>query len=351
MQLNLDHFRTLVPINSLDEEQVQTLARHTRVEQHGRGATLFCRGDSDPDTLYLLQGEIELESANGQSDTVSPDSQDARHALAGLKPRRYTGRVTSDHAVVARISGDLLERLLSLIPNSPSGTDNGMEIQDISYEHGAEDSEWMMSMLQSPAFLRLPAANIQSLFERLQEVPVEAGETILEQGQTGDFFYLLKEGTAGVTRKSGANEVRLATLNPPQSFGEEALLSDEPRNASVRMETDGVLMRLSKGDFQDLLREPLVNWVDLQQAGHLVREGAVRVDVRTEQEFQASSLSSALNIPLYLLRLKLPKLDKQRKYILFCDTGTRSAAAGFLLSQHGFNNVSVLKGGLAATSA
>jgi rhodanese-related sulfurtransferase len=223
-----------------------------------------------------------------------------------------------------------------------------MDVKDIRVTHSAEDSEWMMSMLQSPTFLKLPAANIQRLFERLQEMPVKAGQLIIRQGDAGEHFYLLKKGSADVTRVSGTSEIHLATLNPPQGFGEDALLSEQPRNANVRMQTDGVLMLLAKKDFQDLLREPLVNWVDLEQASALVREGAVRVDVRTEQEFEASSLGSALNIPLYLLRLKLPMLDKQRKYVLFCDTGTRSAAAAFLLSEHGFNNVSVLRGGLAA---
>jgi rhodanese-related sulfurtransferase len=81
----------------------------------------------------------------------------------------------------------------------------------------------------------------------------------------------------------------------------------------------------------------------------MVREGAMRVDVRTEAEFEESGVKSALNLPMYLLRLRLPKLNRKKKYILYCDTGTRSAAAGFIMRQQGYD-VYVLKGGLAANT-
>ncbi len=45
------------------------------------------------------------------------------------------------------------------------------------------------------------------------------------------------------------------------AFGEEALLSDAKRNANVTMETNGALMRLSKDDFNELLKEPMLSWL------------------------------------------------------------------------------------------
>lgn len=52
-----------------------------------------------------------------------------------------------------------------------------------------------------------------------------------------------------------------------------------------------------------------------------------------------------MNLPLYQLRLKASSLEPRRHYIVFCQTGSRSCAAAFLLSQRGFE-VSVLRGGL-----
>ncbi len=346
MELDVNRFRTLIPINSLDEEHIRLLVKQTKVEHHARGTILFDIGDLDTDALFLLLGEIEICSEDGQTEIVQAGSHKGLHALASLKPRRYRGTICSDQAVFVRINSDLLDRVLTLMP---SDVDPGAGMQVDEYERGpdAVDSEWMMAMLQSQTFLRLPASNIHALFQRMQELPVSAGQIILRQGEQGDYYYMIKRGSASVTRHSGATEAKLATLNPPQSFGEEALLTEEPRNATVTMLNDGVLMRLDKADFRSLLNEPLLHWVDIAGASQLMREGSVRVDVRTEAEFEESGLKSSLNLPLYLLRIKLPRLDKKRKYILYCDNGARSSTAGFLMSEKGFD-VAVLKGGLSA---
>ena len=58
----------------------------------------------------------------------------------------------------------------------------------------------------------------------------------------------------------------------------------------------------------------------------------------------------AVNIPLYFIRLKINALDKNTQYVVCCDTGRRSSAAAYILSERGFEAY-VLKGGLAATEA
>ena len=103
------------------------------------------------------------------------------------------------------------------------------------------------------AFLKLPAANIQTLFSRLQELSVKAGDEIVKFGAPGDYYYIIKQGRCKVFRPVGSGEHTLAELGPCDSFGEEALISEAPRNATVTMLTDGKLMRLSKRDFVELL--------------------------------------------------------------------------------------------------
>ena len=74
-----------------------------------------------------------------------------------------------------------------------------------------------------------------------------------------------------MTRATPANPngVKLATLSVGDSFGEEALISDSKRNATVTMLTEGHLMRLNKEDFNSLLNEPLLDWVDYDRAHSL----------------------------------------------------------------------------------
>ncbi len=115
------------------------------------------------------------------------------------------------------------------------------------------------------------------------------------------------------------------------------------------MESDGLLMRLSKTDFNELLKEPMLKEVDLEQAKAMVRQGAILIDVRMETEHKAGSIKGSINIPLFMLRLKSEGFDSSKRYICYCETGRRSQAAAYIMSEAGFDS-HVLKGGLQAIS-
>lgn len=206
----------------------------------------------------------------------------------------------------------------------------------------------MTRILQSKAFMRLPPANIQQMFMRLQEIPHKKGDVVIRQGDEGDYYFIINRGRCKVMRISRTGqEVTLAALGDGDAFGEEALLSDDKRNATVVMETDGVLMRLSKADFNELLKAPMQNEVDIQQAKRMVKNGAVLLDVRLESEHKNSAIKGSQNLPIYMLRLKADGLDAGKKYICYCDTGRRSSAAAYLLSERGLEAY-VLQGGLTS---
>ena len=72
--------------------------------------------------------------------------------------------------------------------------------------------------------------------------------------------------------------VLLAELKQGRAFGEDALISEAKRNATVTMKTDGRLLRLNKTDFIELLKAPLITQVDMEEAQQKVAEGAVWID-------------------------------------------------------------------------
>ncbi|MEX2480159.1 MAG: rhodanese-like domain-containing protein [Gammaproteobacteria bacterium] len=111
------------------------------------------------------------------------------------------------------------------------------------------------------------------------------------------------------------------------------------------MDSDGTLMRLSKADFNALLKEPMLSWISLDEANERAAQGGVLLDVRLESEHSNNGLPGSVNIPLFMLRLKTDSLDPDRVYIVYCDTGRRSSAAAFLLGERGFETY-VLQGGL-----
>jgi len=339
--------KNLVPPSALNAENFQELARKAVVEDLAAGRVLFKKGDADRKTMYLLEGELEIITDKGVESVLKGGTDQARHPLANQQPRQVTGKAKTNITVTS-FDSDLLDILLTWDQLS------GIEVSDIGVDDDDDDDEesdggdWMTRILQSKAFLRIPPANIQAMFMRLQEMPVKAGHPIIKQGEEGDYYYIISRGKCKVTRESASgSSVTLAHLKDGDAFGEEALLSAAKRNASITMETDGLLMRLSQKDFEELLKAPMLNDVDLDKAKEMVREGAVLLDVRLESEHKAGHIKGSVNMPLFMLRLKAESMDARKKYICYCETGRRSSAAAFLLSERGFEGF-VLKGGLQA---
>ena len=144
------------------------------------------------------------------------------------------------------------------------------EVSELSStgEQAPSSDDWMTTLLQTKAFHRIPPANIQAIFMRMQRVDAKAGDVIIKQGDEGDFFYVIVKGKCLVTRETPLNKagIKLAELGMGDTFGEEALIADAKRNANITMLTDGALMRLAKDDFRKLLNEPMLQWVTFDQA-------------------------------------------------------------------------------------
>jgi len=80
----------------------------------------------------------------------------------------------------------------------------------------------------------------------------------------------------------------------------------------------------------------------------LVREGAVLIDVRSKEEWDASHAEPSVHIPWHDLRTRYTELDPAKNYILMCRGGQRASIAASVLKMHGFGNVSNLGGGYTA---
>ncbi len=340
--VDLALLRAFSPLDGLKNENLRALARKTSLRELGQGRLLFKEGDADKRTFYLVSGVVELLAGGRIVGTVSARTPDAKQPLAPVLPRRCQARVASDRIEYLSIDSDLLDVLLTW---DQTGT---YEVGELRADGAGDD--WMTVLLQSRAFHRIPPANLQAVFIRMQRVEFTAGETIIRQGDEGDFFYAIVSGRCIVTRETPLNRegIKLAELGMGETFGEEALISGARRNATVSMLTDGVLMRLGKDDFNALLNEPLLRWVNYGEAQSVVAGGGRWLDVRLPSEFEHCHFDAALNVPLYFVRLKLKTLDPALPYVVCCDNGRRSSAAAYLLSERGFD-VTVLKGGIATT--
>ena len=332
----------LVPLNALSTERFREVSEKIIIEEVLAGQYLFRKGDRDNQSIYMLEGKVNLiDGFRKVTSEVEAGSDISRYPIANQQPRSLSARAVKK-VVIAKVDSSLLDVFLTWDQS------NTAEVVDI----GAEtNKDWMTRILQSEAFIKIPPSMIQSLLIKMEPLQVEAGTRVICQGDGGDYFYTVHEGRCAVTRQESPDgeEQLLAELGEGDSFGEDALLSDVERNASVTMLTDGLLMRLAKRDFVELLKNQLVKRVDYERAVAMVDDGAVWVDVRTADEYENGAFEDSVNIPLFRLRDELSELVYNSKYIICCDTGRRSESAGFLLSHKGFD-VYVLQGGIPGLS-
>ncbi len=343
-QMTTELLKRFSPLDGLKRDNLAALARKVQVRDLSPGQVLFKEGDTEKRTIYIVSGILELQDQGMVVGTVEGETDFARNPVAPVFPRRVSAKAR-DRVQFISIDSDLLDVMLTW---DQTGT------YEVSELHGQSDvgggaEDWMTMLLQTKAFHKIPPANIQAIFMRMQQINYKTGDVILKQGSEGDYFYVLTRGSALLTRETPLSKdgIKLAELAVGDTFGEEALISDAKRNATVTMVLDGSVMRLGKEDFKTLLNEPMLDWVDAAEAQKIVQEGGQWLDVRLPSEYDNQHLDNAVNIPLYFMRLKINTLDQDRKYVVCCDTGRRSSAGAYILSERGFQAY-VLRGGISA---
>jgi len=344
--LNLpdNHFETikrLVPFNTLSEEKLNQLLHFIRYKELKKGEYLFLQGDTASHNIYLLEGAVSLLTNGKEEDRIDAESDTAKFPLAHQIPRKFSARVVKP---IKYISVDN-NRLSELLEATES---NDYQVEELE---STEPDDWMSRLLQSRVFQHLPAANIQRILMSMEEIKINSGEEVIRQGDSGDYFYIIHEGKAVISlQKDSDNKptsrVLRAWIGPGDSFGEEALLSDSPRNSTVTMMSAGTLLRLGKDDFIQLVTRPLAKSISYPEACQRIAEGAMFLDVRPPDEYETEHIIGSINIESRLMRREAMNLAPNRHYIIYC-SGMRgqSASTAYVMTEMGFD-VSVLKSGI-----
>jgi CRP-like cAMP-binding protein len=112
----------------------------------------------------------------------------------------------------------------------------------------AERSERLRSVDLTSGLDRVALARLAAYMD---PVAVQAGDTVITEGEPGDALYIVVRGTFAVL--VGPEARRLNTIGPGHYVGELALLVDEPRSATIRADTEGEVLRLERQQFMELL--------------------------------------------------------------------------------------------------
>lgn len=337
IQLTVDSVKKLVPFNSLSDTHVKDAMKRAQAIRVPAGKMVFKRGDTTPQRFYLLEGSLDLCDADFNITPVKAGETASLHALDPHGPHKVSAVTTSD-AVLLSVDQKHLDLVLTW-----NQAGNYLVADLAANEEDMAERDWMSQLLQSNLFTQVPPANIQQLFTTFESMSADAGELIIEQGEVGDLFYVIESGLAEVVRRSPNGEEKvLATLGPGDFFGEEALISDAPRNASVRMTQNGNLMFLEKEQFSKLLREPVLQYVTREELDrHMGSQSILLLDIRLPSEYEHDHEDNTLNIPLPQLRDRLETLDDHATYAIVGESGPRSELGAYLLKEAGLEAVIV----------
>jgi CRP-like cAMP-binding protein len=306
------------------------------------GVATGAAGDEVParqgDLVVLLEGGLAMGSNDGGEHIAAFSVEEGAREPAILYtiPANATLRL-SRPSVYLVIDGQRLDEAMS-------GRQETKSLASLD----ADVRERVAALIKAQPFSQLSFEHLVRCAEAMQPTDVAPGQDVVSQGDRGDYFYVIEKGAAEVLRTdAGRAPLRLAKLGPGGSFGEEALLKGEPRNATVRMTRPGRLLRLDKAEFDRLLKSQLLQEIAPEDAHRrLERKEAALIDCRFEEEWELWRLAGARLIPLEQIRERSRGLDKARCYIVYCRTGRRSRAAAFLMRQSGLDAHS-LSGGIA----
>jgi len=343
LELGLERLHYFHPLLLVSEKHVERLLEGASVQRLEKGKFLFRKAPQRDVAYFLLEGEVEVRESFEKRTRVEARGNQARFPLEELCRGGASVRATQD-AVVLLLARDAIDQAIA---SADEGSFDAVLVADAEgrLEEARFDDEyaedWMARLLDSPLMSHLSAANIQRCFIELERVPMHAGQDVVQAGTPGDYFYILLEGEARVlTADKGPYRGQSFDLAPGDYFGEEALVADTIRNATVRMATDGVVGRLSRAQFDAIFKSSLVQTIDLAKARRFLASAGIGceiLDVRFAPEYRHGHIDGSSNVPVVVLRKKLRELDRGRTYLVTPEGGRRSELAVYLLRQAGLN--------------
>jgi rhodanese-related sulfurtransferase len=341
-----EQLSALTPLAGMSKERLVELSQVAVVERAARGSDPLKTRRDAAQSIFLLSGELLIAYEGGGTLVLVGGSEETFQALNRQTAKLSRSKAITDVDLLA-IDDEVLDILTTWDQVTAGGAGDGGSTMARAVRSDARliTGAFSLSNLRSGAFAQLPVAHIDELLKRFERVKTARGDVVIKEGDEGDFYYVIESGRFQVERLVGGAKVVLAELKGGDAFGEEALVSEAKRNASVLALGEGELLRLGRNDFNELLREPLLKRSGFEESAERVRRGALWLDVRYPSEYQYDKLPGAINVPLAEVRNMFAVLDRSKEYVAYCQSGRRSAAAAFLFAQRGFK-VWLLEGGL-----
>jgi CRP/FNR family transcriptional regulator, cyclic AMP receptor protein len=119
-----------------------------------------------------------------------------------------------------------------------------------------QELRWLYAALKQVEFVSLcSVGELETLVNALSRKKFTQGTVIVREGDQGDHLFIIYGGNVVVQAGPGGARQEIARLGPGDYFGEMALVSSEPRSATVVATQDTEAFLLFRDDFRDLLKK------------------------------------------------------------------------------------------------
>ena len=312
-----NQLRQMTPFATMSDDRSRAVIDQGRFMQISEGHLLFKRSTDNVTSHFQLSGQLSLVNDAFENTPFTPENG-MRQGMVDESEIHIVSAVAVGECVIFEIERDKLEQFKE-----------------------DDKKSWMENLLSTPLFEFVPPSNIQALFKRFEPIAVGANQTIITQGDEGDYFYVIKTGRVAIDQTTSEEVKRVAEMGAGSGFGQDALISDAPRNATVTTLESCELMRLSEGDFSELLMTPVIEYVtfeEVEAVKSMQSKPPVFVDVRSNLEVQPLAISDPVKrIPLPMLRDEMKALESDPIYFVIGPKRPKIAElAAYLLNEAGF---------------
>lgn len=177
---------------------------------------------------------------------------------------------------------------------SPKDRDQDKKAAKEENKDFAKELEFLSKV---PLFKRLPKDQVPLLATVCTQVDFKVGEAVITQGECGSEFFVIREGEAAVE----VDKESVANLKTGDYFGENALLRDEPRTATIKATQALTLLKITREKFQEIGLNDKLQFANRKAvgAGNGVRNLAVKTPTPkndTEKQLISDALKANENL-------------------------------------------------------
>lgn len=231
----------------LKEEDLTELCKHIKLRRFMKNSPIVRQGDAGDNFYTIVSGKAKIivTGNNGVEKTLGTLSTGDSFGETALieKGPRTASIITLSQTAVFEISREGFEKFLA------SDTENREKITG--------KIRLGKMLLASSVFSFMSQKQISYLIKNLKPERIKAGTVVFKQGDEGNKFYLIQEGSIHLERFDNSLKTLDIILKPGNFFGEMALVKNIPRTATAEAISDSILFSLDKESFCNVMGSTL----------------------------------------------------------------------------------------------